>query len=49
GFPQALAAGGALLGWAGINAAKARRLSLAAFVIGSLGVIFNVFEQVQYY
>ncbi len=49
GFPQALAAGGALLGWAGINATKGRRLSLAAFVIGLLGVIFNVFEQVQSY
>ncbi|MDQ3156878.1 MAG: hypothetical protein M3Q98_09160 [Actinomycetota bacterium] len=49
GFPQALAAGGALLGWAGIHATKGRRLSLAAFVIGLLGVIFNVFEQVQYY
>ena len=49
GFPQAMAAGGALLGWAGINATKGRRLSLTAFVIGLLGVIFNVFEQVQYY
>ncbi len=49
GFPQALAAGGALLGWAGIHATKGRRLSLAAFVIGLLGVIFNVFEQVQWY
>ncbi|MEO6470346.1 MAG: hypothetical protein ABIR57_00860 [Aeromicrobium sp.] len=49
GFPQALAAGGALLGWAGINATEGRRLSQAAFVIGLLGVIFNVFEQVPYY
>ena len=38
GFPQAMAAGGALLGWAGINAVKGRRLSLAALVIGLLGV-----------
>jgi hypothetical protein len=49
GFPQAMAAGGALLGWAGINATKGSRLSLAAFLIGLLGVILNVYEQVQYY
>jgi hypothetical protein len=49
GFPQAMAAGGALLGWAGIHASKGRRLSMSAFVIGLLGVIFNVFEQVQWY
>lgn len=49
GFPQAMAAGGALLGWAGINATKGRRLSLTAFVIGLLGVNFNVSQQVQYY
>jgi hypothetical protein len=42
GFPPGLAAGGALLGWAGIYATKARRLSRAAFVIGVLGVLFNV-------
>lgn len=42
GFPPALAAGGALLGWAGTDAAKGRRLSLAAFVLGVLGVMFNV-------
>jgi hypothetical protein len=42
GFPPALAAGGALLGWAGIYATKGRRLSQAAFVIGVLGVLFNV-------
>lgn len=41
GFPQALAAGGALLGWAGLGAVKGRRLSLAAFVIGVLGMIAN--------
>jgi hypothetical protein len=42
GFPPGLAAGGALLGWAGINAPKGRYLSRAAFVIGLLGVLFNV-------
>lgn len=42
GFPPGLAAGGALLGWAGIYATKGRRLSQAAFVIGVLGVLFNV-------
>jgi hypothetical protein len=42
GFPPALAAGGALLGWAGIHATKGRRLSRAAFVIGVLGVLFNI-------
>ena len=42
GFPPALAAGGALLGWAGIYATKARGLSRVAFVIGVLGVLFNV-------
>lgn len=42
GFPPASAAGGALLGWAGINATKGRRLSQAALVIGVLGLIFNV-------
>jgi hypothetical protein len=42
GFPPGLAAGGALLGWAGIYAAKGRRLSQAAFAIGVLGVLFNV-------
>jgi len=41
GFPPGLAAGGALLGWAGILATKARRLSQVAFVIGVLGVMFN--------
>ena len=49
GFPQATAAGGALLGWAGIDAVKGRRVSLAAFVIGVRGVIFNIYEQVQWY
>jgi hypothetical protein len=34
GVPPGLAAGGALLGWAGIHATKGRRLSQAAFVIG---------------
>lgn len=42
GFPPGLAAGGALLGWAGIYATKGRRLWQAAFVIGVLGVLFNV-------
>jgi hypothetical protein len=42
GFPPGLAAGGALLGWAGIYATKGRKLSQAAFVIGVLGVVFNV-------
>jgi hypothetical protein len=42
GFPPGLAAGGALLGWAGIYARRGRRLSRAAFVIGVLGVLFNV-------
>ena len=42
GFPPGLAAGGALLGWAGISATKGRRLSQAAFVVGVLGVLFNV-------
>ena len=42
--PPALAAGGALLGWAGVDAAKGRRLSQAAFVIGVLGVIANVYS-----
>jgi len=42
GVPPGLAAGGALLGWAGIYAAKGRRLSQAAFAIGVLGVLFNI-------
>jgi hypothetical protein len=42
GFPPGLAAGGALLGWAGIYATKARMLSQAALVIGVVGVLFNV-------
>jgi hypothetical protein len=42
GFPPGLAAGGALLGWAGIYATKGRKFSQAAFVIGVLGVLFNV-------
>lgn len=41
GFPPGLAAGGALLGWAGY-ATKARRLSQVAFVLGVLGVLSNV-------
>jgi hypothetical protein len=44
GVPPAVAAGGALLGWAGIDAAKGRRLSQAAVVIGMLGVIANVYS-----
>jgi len=42
GFPPGPAAGGALLGCAGFYATKGRRLSHAAFVIGVLGVLFNV-------
>jgi hypothetical protein len=42
GFPPGLAAGGALLGWAGIYATKGRKLSQAAFGIGVVGVLFNV-------
>ena len=42
GFPPGLAAGGALLGWAGIHATRGRRLSQAAFGIGVLGVLFNI-------
>ena len=42
GVPPGLAAGGALLGWAGIYATKTRRLSQAAFVIGVIGVLFNI-------
>ncbi len=42
GIPPALAAGGAVLGWAGSDATYGRRLSQAAFVIGVLGVVFNV-------
>jgi len=42
GFSPGLAAGGALLGWAGIYATKDRKLSQVAFVIGVLGVMFNV-------
>ena len=42
--PPVLAAGGALLGWAGFDAAKGRRLSQAAFVIGVLGVIASIYS-----
>ena len=42
GVPPALAAGGALLGWAGLYATKDRLLSRAAFGVGVLGVAFNV-------
>jgi len=42
GFPPGLAAGGALLGWAGIYASKRRRLSQAALVVGVLGVLFSI-------
>jgi len=42
GFPPALAAGGALLGWAGIYASERRRISQSAFVVGVLGVLFNI-------
>ncbi|MEO6470345.1 MAG: hypothetical protein ABIR57_00855 [Aeromicrobium sp.] len=39
GLSPAFAAGGALLGWVGLDAAKGRGLSQAAFVIGLLAVI----------
>jgi hypothetical protein len=42
--PPIVAAGGALLGWAGIDAPKGRRLSLAAVVVGVLGVMANVYS-----
>ena len=42
GVPPALAAGGALLGWAGLRAQKDQWLSRAAFGIGVIGVVFNV-------
>ena len=42
GIPPGLAAGGALLGWAGIYATTGRRLSQAAFGIGVVGVLFNI-------
>lgn len=42
GVALALAAGGAFLGWARIYAPKGRKVSQAAFVIGLLGVLFNV-------
>jgi hypothetical protein len=42
--PPVVAAGGALLGWAGIDAAKGHRLSQAAVVTGVLGVIANVYS-----
>ncbi|MGH3457240.1 hypothetical protein [Aeromicrobium sp.] len=44
GVPPAVAAGGALLGWAGVDAARGRRLSQAALVIGVLAVIANVYS-----
>jgi hypothetical protein len=47
GFPPGLAAGGALLGWAGIYGSERRRLSQAAFVLGALGVLFNVESYVE--
>jgi len=49
GVPPALAAGGALLGWAGFHAAKGRRLSQAAFAIGLLGVIANAVSYADVY
>jgi hypothetical protein len=42
GFPPGFAAAGALLGWAGVYANRARRLSRFAFAIGALGVLGNV-------
>lgn len=47
GAPPAVAAGGALLGWAGLDVARGRRLSQAALVIGILGVIANVYSYVN--
>jgi hypothetical protein len=45
--PPVLAAGGALLGWAGVDAARGRRLAQAAFVIGVLGVAANVWSYAE--
>ena len=42
GFPPAMAAGGALLGWAGTDGDRGRALSMCAFIVGLLGVVGNV-------
>ena len=42
--PPVVAAGGALLGWAGVDAARGRRLSQAALVVGVLAVMANVYS-----
>jgi hypothetical protein len=42
--PPVLAAGGALLGWAGFDATHGRRLSQVAFVLGVLGVIASIYS-----
>ena len=42
GLPPILAAGGALLGWAGHNAERGRGLCRAAFVIGALALVADV-------
>jgi hypothetical protein len=47
GFPPALAAGGALLGWARADETKGRKLSRVAFVVGMIGVVFNVVSYVD--
>lgn len=42
GLPPVLAAGGALLGWAGRNAERGRGLCRAALVIGALALVADV-------
>jgi hypothetical protein len=42
GFPPGFASAGALLGWSGVYAHKARTLSRFAFGIGLLGMLGNV-------
>ena len=42
GLPPILAAGGALLGWAGRNADRGRGLCRAALVIGALALVADL-------
>jgi hypothetical protein len=42
-----VAAGGTLLGWAGVDATKGRRLSQIALVIGVLGVIASIYSYAE--
>jgi len=46
GFPPALAAGGALLGWSATKGTRQPRLAWAAAVIGVIGVLFAVLSYV---